>query len=56
MVVLHNLPDFGLDIQAALTNWLARTKVFTVDNFCAYIMSKGVNIIAMSEEHFNSLK
>lgn len=39
--ICHNMPDtFGLRIDDALPNWLARTKVYTAQSFVDYIMSK----------------
>lgn len=55
-VIVHNLPDFGLDINSALQNWLVRTDKFTDENFCEYIMSKDpVNILALTEKRFKEL-
>lgn len=42
--VVHNLDEFGLDIEAALMNWTARTNELNVDSFCAYVISKDVNL------------
>lgn len=54
--IIHNLPDFRLDIDAALQNWLARTDEFTDESFCKYIRSKDpVNIIALTEKKYNEL-
>lgn len=36
----HNLDEFGLDLEAAFDNWCARTETFTVEDFCAYVISK----------------
>lgn len=41
-------------INAALDNWLARTKVFTQKSFINYINSKGV-YIAMTKEKYEKL-
>lgn len=42
--VLHNLPDVqGIRIEDALVNWYARTRIKTVESFCAYVTSKGRN-------------
>ena len=55
-VIVHNLPDFGLDINSALQNWLVKTDEFTDDNFCQYIMSKDpVNLLALTERKFKEL-
>lgn len=53
--VVHNLNLCGLSIESALDNWLARTKKFTSNNFCKYVMSKDVQIVCMSEGDFNRL-
>lgn len=54
--LVHNLPEFGLSIDDAFQNWIVRTNVFTVENFCEYIMSKSPAIIAMPYEKFKELK
>ncbi len=55
-VIVHNLRDFGLDIDEILDNWLGKTNKFTSENFCDYIMSKDpINILAFTEERFNQL-
>lgn len=39
--IVHNLPDhFGLSLKDALTNWIYRTKEYTVESLCDYINSK----------------
>lgn len=46
-VIVHNLPQiFGIDIQGALDNYLARTDSPTAKGFCAYIKSKDSNLKA----------
>lgn len=43
-IIIHNMPDqFGLSLECAVDNWLARTSVFTAGSLCKYIMSKGVH-------------
>lgn len=44
--VVHNLDEFGQSIEAALDNWLARTKDFTGPSFVKYVNSKDKNIKA----------
>ena len=42
IIVEHNLEDFGLDINAAFVNWLARenpNRRFS-DRFCKYVTNK----------------
>lgn len=39
-VVIHNLDEYKLDIEAAFINWSHRTDDFTIDNFCEYVTSK----------------
>lgn len=40
--VVHNLPDVdGLSLTDAVTNWAARTKVFTAASLSDYINKKG---------------
>ncbi len=56
IVVIHNLHEFELDIQAALDNWLARTKHYNSKEFCKYIISKDpVNYIALTENEYKKL-
>lgn len=44
--VLHNLKGFGLNISNAFDSWLARTEVYTVQDFCDYVVSKDpINLI-----------
>lgn len=40
--IVHNLDEYRLDILAALINWSVRTKEFTVESFCEYVVSKDV--------------
>jgi len=55
-VIIHNLPNLGLDINTTLDNWLGSTNKFTSENFCDYIMSKDpINILAFTEERFKQL-
>lgn len=40
-IICHNLPNaFGLNIDGAFDNWLARTSEYTDESFAEYIMSK----------------
>lgn len=55
--VIHNLPDvFGLSFDNALDNWIVRTKEYTAESLCQYIMSKQTDHVAMTEEQFERLK
>ena len=53
--IIHNLPDFGLDFNAAFENWNVRTKKFTDESLCEYIKSKDPQIIAMTMGEYNKL-
>ena len=53
--VLHNLPDFGLDIEAAFENWAARTDNFTIEVFCVYVVSKDPVNLKCTPDHANSV-
>lgn len=49
--IYHNLPTtFGLNIECAVDNWLARTDEFTPKSLCAYIKSKDSNFTAFTED------
>ena len=52
--IIHNLPEIkGLNIKGAIRNWLARTKIFTVESLCEYIKSKGNSFIALAGRNIN---
>lgn len=53
--IIHNIQG-GVDgtIDAALTNWQARTRSFADKSFCEYIKSKGVHV-AYTEKEFQEL-
>ena len=51
--IYHNLHDFGIGINSALQNWLAKTNNYDSRSFCDYIMSKDINMIALTEKEFN---
>ena len=54
--VYHNLPNvFGLSIEAAVMNWIHRTRTFTAENFCAYIRSKNTGHVCLTEEEYSSV-
>ena len=56
IIIIHNLEWFGLDIMAALDNWLVRTKNYDSKSFCKYIRSKDpINIIALTEKEYNKM-
>ena len=53
--IYNNLPEYGLDIQAAFVNWCARTKIYTPENFVAYLKSKmegDTDFIALTEDEY----
>ncbi len=54
--IYHNLPD---EINAALQNWLPRTKRYTPKSFCDYINHKRLqgktDHIAYTEEEYNNI-
>ena len=53
--VVTNLSSFGLKLKDALDNWLVRTEVFEIENFCDYVKSKDPQIICVSKEFYDSL-
>lgn len=38
--VVNNLDEFGLSVEDAVVNWTERTKEFTPESFCKYVISK----------------
>ena len=56
--IYHNLPETsGMNIEGAIDNWTARTKVFTAQSLCDYILSKDIDgIFAITERTYNQLK
>lgn len=55
--VVHNLEDYGLDIESAFVNFVARSPVITAKRFCNYIISKDVvNLICIPKDEFDELK
>lgn len=51
--VIHNLDEFGLNIESALINWHARLDKageINIHDFCGYIMSKDENITCIPAE------
>ena len=55
--IYHNFPDIpGMTIEDAIDNWTARTKIFTSQSLCDYILSKDIDgIFAVPEKEFNRL-
>lgn len=50
--VVNNLDEHGLNIEAALINWAERTKDYSINSFCKYVVSKDpVNIFCEPLEH-----
>jgi hypothetical protein len=55
--IVHNLPNqFGLSIENALDNWLARTKDYTEEAFIKYINDKNTAFICVSFKELSSCK
>lgn len=54
--VYHNLrKKFGISIDDALQNWLLRTRKFTAESFCEYVMSKDQSFVCMTEKQWKRL-
>lgn len=54
--IVHNLDDFGLSIESALQNWGARTKRYTINSFCDYVVSKDkINLMCMPKSKYDML-
>lgn len=53
--VLHNLPDFGLNIEDAFANWSARTDHFTIEDFCEYVVSKDPINLKCTPDYANTI-
>jgi hypothetical protein len=50
------MPDVpGLSFEDAFTNWVYRTKKHTAENLCLYIMSKNLECICITEQHYNEI-
>ena len=55
--IVHNLPGaFGMNIQCALDNYLARERKPNISGFCKYIESKDPNFKAMPRSEFDKIK
>lgn len=55
--VVHNLQDFGLDIENAFINYTARAEVITAQGFCNYVVSKdSFNLICITKDRYDELK
>lgn len=55
--IVHNLPDtFGMNIDGAINNYLARTDNPTPKGFCEYVMSKDPNFKAWHKEAADKLR
>jgi hypothetical protein len=54
--IIHNLPEKqGMSFNDALENWCARTRDFSPESLCAYIMSKFTSAdeyFALTEEQY----
>lgn len=55
-VVVHNLREYGLDLEAAFLNWVYRTKEYTIKDFCDYVMSKDPLIKCYPAENLEKKK
>lgn len=55
--VVHNLPEFGIQIQFALDSWLARTKSYKMKAFFHYVRKKisSPDLILMSKELYDQI-
>lgn len=52
--IYHNMPEVpGLNFNAALENWLARTSDFTDKSLVSYIMSKNTGHTALTQESYD---
>lgn len=55
--VINNLPGtFGLSLEGAVDNWLARTDDYSADSFCKYVTSKDSSIICCKPTLENKTK
>lgn len=54
--IVHNLKEFGLDIEAAFVNFTVRTTKFSEWSFCNYVKSKDRQIKCMPKFAFDRLK
>jgi len=50
--VYHNLKTFGLDMENAVTCWLARTDTYTAEDLCTYINNKNTGARCISENEY----
>ena len=54
--VVHNLPEIsGLSLDDAVCNWFVRTKDYSADSLCKYIMSKETDYVCMTEDQFKKI-
>ena len=53
-VIVHDLPMKGAvgSFDAALDNWLARTKEYTADSFVNYVKCKDKSVIFLTFEEY----
>jgi hypothetical protein len=55
--IIHNLPNRpGMRFEDAVENWCARTKDFSPESLCAYIMDKfssADDYFALTEQQYN---
>lgn len=53
--VITNMTSLGFSIEAAVDNWIPRTKKFTAQSLCDYVCSKDVNVVCITEKEYNKL-
>lgn len=53
--IYHNLPEtHGMNIYGAIDAWVMRTKDYSAQSLCDYIMSKEIyDVFALTEEAYN---
>jgi hypothetical protein len=55
--IYTNLPKIkGMRIEDAIDNWAVRTKEYTAESLCVYVMSKELpDVFCLTEEHYNKI-
>jgi hypothetical protein len=51
-VVISNLPQDGLTIEAAFSEWINHSADITPESLCRYIRSMSTNIVCFTQEEF----
>lgn len=55
--VYNDLPEtFGLNIECALDNWLARTDDYSSESLCDYVTSKNTGHFCITEKQYKRIK